>query len=163
MKHYRPQACANASTVAAMPRQTRLDTVIAVRTAATAKAYRAWLDTQQWLPEIGLSREAWDLHAVYVPEAAFDLEAEATRLNEVMDTVGNVTIFLSEGAGLETIVAQLEASGADVPRDPFGHVRLNDVNPGAWFAEQFGHRHPDDLPRINVKPVSIHCIGKLAA
>ena len=109
-------------------------------TAATAKAYRAWLDTQQWLPEIGLSRAAWDVHAVYVPEAAFDLEAEAARLNEVMDTVGNVTIFLSEGAGLETIVAQLEASGADVPRDPFGHVRLNDVNPGAWFAEQFAER-----------------------
>jgi pyrophosphate--fructose-6-phosphate 1-phosphotransferase len=109
-------------------------------TAATAKAYRGWLDTQQWLPEIGLSREAWDIHAVYVPEAAFDLEAEATRLREVMDTLGNVTIFLSEGAGLETIVAQLEASGADVPRDPFGHVRLNDVNPGAWFAEQFAER-----------------------
>ena len=109
-------------------------------TAATAKAYRSWLDTQQWLPEIGLSREAWDIHAVYVPEAAFDLEAEATRLREVMDTLGNVTIFLSEGAGLETIVAQLEASGADVPRDPFGHVRLNDVNPGAWFAEQFAER-----------------------
>ena len=109
-------------------------------TAATAKAYRAWLDTQQWLPEIGLSRAAWDIHAVYVPEAAFDLDTEATRLREVMDTLGNVTIFLSEGAGLETIVAQLEASGADVPRDPFGHVRLNDVNPGAWFAQQFAER-----------------------
>lgn len=109
-------------------------------TAATALAYRKWLDTQEWLPEIGLSREAWDVHAVYVPEAEFDLEAEAARLREVMDSVGNVTIFLSEGAGLETIVGQLEASGADVPRDPFGHVRLNDVNPGAWFAEQFAQR-----------------------
>ena len=109
-------------------------------TAATAKAYRSWLDTQQWLPEIGLSRDAWDVHAVYVPEAAFDLDAEAARLREVMDTVGNVTIFLSEGAGLETIVAQLEASGADVPRDPFGHVRLDEVNPGAWFAQQFAQR-----------------------
>ena len=57
-----------------------------------------------------------------------------------MDTVGNVTIFLSEGAGLETIVGELEASGADVPRDPFGHVRLNDVNPGEWFAKQFAER-----------------------
>ncbi len=109
-------------------------------TAATAKAYRRWLDTQEWLPEIGLSREAWDVHAVYVPEAAFDLEAEATRLRHTMDTVGNVTIFLSEGAGLETIVGQLEASGADVPRDPFGHVRLDEVNPGAWFAKQFAEK-----------------------
>jgi diphosphate-dependent phosphofructokinase len=109
-------------------------------TAATAKAYREWLGTQEWLPEIGLSREAWDIHAVYVPEAAFDLDAEAERLRTVMDTTGNVTIFLSEGAGLETIVGQLEASGADVPRDPFGHVRLDDVNPGAWFAKQFAER-----------------------
>ena len=33
-------------------------------TAATAQAYRAWLDTQEWLPELGLSREAWDVHGV---------------------------------------------------------------------------------------------------
>ncbi len=109
-------------------------------TAATATAYRKWLDSQEWLPEFGLSREAWDVHAVYVPEAAFDLEAESARLQEVMDTVGNVTIFLSEGAGMDTIVDQLEASGADVPRDPFGHVRLDEVNPGAWFAKQFAER-----------------------
>jgi pyrophosphate--fructose-6-phosphate 1-phosphotransferase len=109
-------------------------------TAATAKSYREWLDTQEWLPEFGLSRDAWDVHAVYVPEATFDLDAEAARLRTVMDTVGNVTIFLSEGAGMETIVAQLEASGADVPRDPFGHIRLDDINPGAWFAKQFAER-----------------------
>lgn len=109
-------------------------------TAATAQAYRTWLDTQEWLPEIGLSREAWDVHAVYVPEAAFDLDSEAERLRHTMDTVGNVTIFLSEGAGLDTIVGQLEASGDDVPRDPFGHVRLDEVNPGAWFAKQFAEK-----------------------
>jgi len=37
-------------------------------TAATAREYRNWLDTRAWLPEIGLSREAWEVHAVYVPE-----------------------------------------------------------------------------------------------
>ncbi len=109
-------------------------------TAATARAYRRWLDTQEWLPEFGVSREAWDVHAVYVPEAAFDLDTEADRLNQVMETVGNVTIFLSEGAGMDTIVEQLEAAGEDVPRDPFGHVRLDDINPGAWFAEQFAEK-----------------------
>ena len=109
-------------------------------TAATARSYRRWLDTQEWLPEIGLSREAWDVHAVYVPEAEFDLESEAARLRGLMDTIGNVTIFLSEGAGMDTIVGQLEASGEPVPRDPFGHVRLDDINPGAWFAKQFAER-----------------------
>jgi pyrophosphate--fructose-6-phosphate 1-phosphotransferase len=106
-------------------------------TAATAAEYRRWLDRQEWLPEIGLSRQAWDVHAVYVPEASFDVRAEAARLKTVMDTVGNVTIFVSEGAGVDTIVAELEAAGVQVPRDPFGHVRLDEVNPGAWFAKQF--------------------------
>lgn len=109
-------------------------------TAATARAYREWLDGRQWLPEIGLSREAWDVHAVYVPEAEIDIDAEAERLRSVMDSVGNVTIFLSEGAGLDSIVAQLEASGAEVARDPFGHVKLDKVNPGAWFSQQFASR-----------------------
>ncbi|MGS0684388.1 pyrophosphate--fructose-6-phosphate 1-phosphotransferase [Nakamurella sp. GG22] len=109
-------------------------------TAATAEAYDRWLNTQQWLPEFGLSREAWAIHGVYVPEASFDLEAESDRLKQVMDSVGNVTIFLSEGAGLDSIVAELEQSGADVPRDPFGHVKLDQVNPGQWFAKQFAAR-----------------------
>jgi diphosphate-dependent phosphofructokinase len=106
-------------------------------TAATAQAYRDWLDTQEWLPEIGLSREAWDVHGVYVPEAVFDLEAEAARLKQVMDTVGSVNIFISEGAGLDTIVAELERTGAEVARDPFGHVKIDKINPGAWFASKF--------------------------
>ncbi|MFP5283439.1 MAG: pyrophosphate--fructose-6-phosphate 1-phosphotransferase, partial [Actinomycetes bacterium] len=106
-------------------------------TAATAAAYRSWLDTREWLPEIGLDRRGWDVHGVYVPEAHFDLEAEAKRLREVMDEVGSVNLFLSEGAGLDTIVAELERSGEEVKRDPFGHVRLDEINPGAWFASQF--------------------------
>ncbi len=106
-------------------------------TAATAQAYRDWLDTQEWLPEVGLSREAWDVHGVYVPEAVFDLQAEAARLKAVMDTVGSVTLFVSEGAGLDTIVAELERSGSEVARDPFGHVKIDKINPGAWFASKF--------------------------
>ncbi len=106
-------------------------------TAATAKAYRDWLETRAWLPEIGLTREAWDVHGVYLPEAEFDLETEGTRLREVMDTVGSVNLFLSEGAGLSTIVADLERSGQEVARDPFGHVKIDKVNPGQWFASQF--------------------------
>ena len=106
-------------------------------TAATAAAYRRWLDSRQWLPEIGLSREAWDIHGVYVPEAIFDLEGEAGRLEQVMDAVGSVNLFISEGAGLDTIIAELERSGAEIPRDPFGHVKIDKVNPGEWFASKF--------------------------
>lgn len=106
-------------------------------TAAAAGEYRKWLDTQEWVPEIGLSKDRWDIHAVFVPELALDIAAEAARLRTVMDEVGNVNIFLSEGAGMNEIVAQLEASGETVERDPFGHVKLDTINPGAWFAKQF--------------------------
>ena len=109
-------------------------------TAATAQKYREWLDTREWLPEFGLSREAWDVHGVYVPEAELDVDAEAQRLRGVMDELGCVTLFVSEGAGVPEIVAAMEAAGEDIPRDAFGHVRLNEINPGAWFAKQFADK-----------------------
>ena len=106
-------------------------------TAATGAAYRKWLQEQEFLPEIGLSRQAWDIHGVYLPEAKLDIEAEGVRLKKIMDEIGSVNLFISEGAGVEAIVAELERTGAEVPRDPFGHVKLDKINPGAWFAEQF--------------------------
>jgi pyrophosphate--fructose-6-phosphate 1-phosphotransferase len=109
-------------------------------TASAAQAYREWLDTRAWLPEIGLSREAWEVHGVYVPEAVFDLETEAKRLNETMDRIGSVNLFVSEGAGLDTIVAETERSGEDIPRDPFGHIKIDKINPGAWFGSKFAER-----------------------
>jgi pyrophosphate--fructose-6-phosphate 1-phosphotransferase len=109
-------------------------------TAATAAAYRRWLDTREWLPEIGLDRRGWDVHGVYVPEAEFDLDTEGDRLKAVMDEVGSVNLFISEGAGLSTIVAELERTGEEVARDPFGHVRIDKINPGAWFASKFAER-----------------------
>jgi len=38
---------------------------------------------------------------------------------------------------VDGIVEQLEAAGEEVPRDPFGHIRLDRVNPGQWFGDQF--------------------------
>ena len=55
-----------------------------------------------------------------------------------MDEKDGVNIFLSEGAGVETIIAQLEAEGKEVHRDAFGHVRLDEINPGIWFGKRFG-------------------------
>lgn len=106
-------------------------------TAAAASKYRQWIKQCEWLPEIGLAQESWDIHAVYVPEAQINLEAEAERLTAVMKAVGNVNIFLSEGAGVETIVQEMEERGERVPRDAFGHVQLDKINPGLWFARQF--------------------------
>ena len=41
---------------------------------------------------------------------------------------------------METILAELERSGEEVPRDPFGHVKMDKINPGAWFASKFAER-----------------------
>ena len=106
-------------------------------TAATARAYRAWLADQEWNSAIGLDPRRWEIHGVYVPEAALDIDVEAERLRAVMDQEGCVNLFLSEGAGVESIVAELETAGEEVERDPFGHVQLDKVNPGAWFGKQF--------------------------
>ncbi|BBL71768.1 pyrophosphate--fructose-6-phosphate 1-phosphotransferase [Methylogaea oryzae] len=106
-------------------------------TAATAQEYRKLLDRMEWLPELGLSRESYEVHAVFVPEMEIDLAAEAKRLRAVMDTVDCVNIFVSEGAGVEAIVAEMQAKGQEVPRDAFGHIKLDAVNPGKWFGEQF--------------------------
>jgi len=109
-------------------------------TAATAQEYRAWLTAQEWNPGIGLDSRRWDVHAVYVPELELDIDAEAERLKAVMDEVDCVNIFLSEGAGVDSIVAELESRGEEVERDPFGHVALDSINPGQWFARQFADR-----------------------
>ncbi|MHB0927419.1 MAG: pyrophosphate--fructose-6-phosphate 1-phosphotransferase [Candidatus Nanopelagicales bacterium] len=106
-------------------------------TAATALAYRTSLDERLWVEGFGAPRASREIHAVYVPEVELNLEAEAERLAKVMQEVGNVNIFLSEGAGLDAIIASMEARGEEVPRDPFGHVKLDLINPGKWFAEQF--------------------------
>ena len=106
-------------------------------TAATAVEYRKLLGLCEWLPELGLSRDAFEVHGVFIPEMEIDLAAEAQRLRSVMDAVDCVNIFVSEGAGVESIVAEMQAKGEDVPRDAFGHVKLDAVNPGKWFGEQF--------------------------
>ena len=109
-------------------------------TAQSAQYYHAWVVEQEWAPALGLSKERWDVHAVYLPELSIDIDGEAKRLRGIMDEIGNVNIFLSEGAGVDEIVAEKEAAGEEVERDPFGHVKLDTVNPGQWFAKQFAER-----------------------
>jgi diphosphate-dependent phosphofructokinase len=106
-------------------------------TAATAQAYRSRVARREVAPAFGLSRDWLDLDAVYLPEMPFDLTTEADRLRSVMDDKGTANIFLSEGAGVSTIVAELEASGTEVGRDAFGHVKIDTINVGQWFSKRF--------------------------
>jgi pyrophosphate--fructose-6-phosphate 1-phosphotransferase len=105
--------------------------------AATAKEYHDRMASKPWVPEIGLAQERHDVHAVYLPELDIDFKAEAVRLSKQLDEHDAVNIFLSEGAGVDAIIAEKEAAGEEIVRDAFGHVQLDFINPGQYFAKQF--------------------------
>jgi pyrophosphate--fructose-6-phosphate 1-phosphotransferase len=106
-------------------------------TAATALAHHQWVRGAKFAEWLDNSAASWDVHAVFVPERPFDIAEEAKRLRATMDEQDCVNLFISEGAGVSEIVAAMEAAGEEVPRDPFGHVQLDKINPGQWFARQF--------------------------
>jgi len=109
-------------------------------TAATALEYRKRLGKMTFIPEVGIVKEKWEVHSILLPEEKINFEKECERLNKIMDKYDCVNVFLCEGAGLDTIVKETEKAGEEVLRDAFGHVRLDDLNPGQWFAKQLGNR-----------------------
>ena len=109
-------------------------------TAATAFEYRKRLNNLHFITEIGLIKEKWEVHSILLPEKKIDLDKECERLNKIMDKFDCVNIFLSEGAGTDAIILEAEKNGKAVARDAFGHIRLDELNPGKWFAKQFGKR-----------------------
>ena len=106
-------------------------------TAATALAHHQWVQGAQFAEWLDNSAVRWDVHGIFIPERPFDLADEAKRLRTIMDEQDGVNLFISEGAGVSEIVAAMQAAGEEVPRDPFGHVQLDKINPGQWFAKQF--------------------------
>ena len=106
-------------------------------TAKTAFDYRTRMKEKAFFPELMVDQKRWDVDAIYIPEQDFDFKSEIDRLKIVMDGKDGVNIFLSEGAGQGAIIRELELMGKTIPRDAFGHVRLDEINPGEWFARQF--------------------------
>lgn len=109
-------------------------------TAATAYSYRKQLNEITFIDSLAVYKQKWDVHAVFLPEEKINFKKECERLSKIMDTYDCVNIFLSEGAGTETIVKEMEKSKKEVPRDAFGHVRLDDLNPGNWFSDQLRNK-----------------------
>ena len=106
-------------------------------TAATARKYREEMKSAKFTgPGFTTTAKSRDIHAVWIPEVSLDIAKEGERLKKVMDENGCVNVFLSEGAGVEEIVAEMEANGEEVPRDAFGHVSLAKINPGVYFSKR---------------------------
>ena len=103
-------------------------------TAATAMAHHQWVQSTPFAEWLEDSSARWDVHGVYVPERPFDIAGESKRLRATMDRLDGVNLFISEGAGLNEIVGEMEKAGEEIPRDPFGHVQLDKINP----AEELG-------------------------
>ncbi|KQQ36790.1 pyrophosphate--fructose-6-phosphate 1-phosphotransferase [Rhizobium sp. Leaf306] len=106
-------------------------------TAATARAYIEQSRGNEYVDGLMMNAELKSIDGLYLPELEFDLEQESARLKRVMEERGTVTIFVSEGAGMNTIIAEREAAGDTVKRDAFGHVKLDTINVGGWFQNQF--------------------------
>ncbi len=106
-------------------------------TAATARAYIQKTKGNEYVEGLLMGEQLKSIDGLYLPEMAFDIQAEADRLKKIMDKTGFVTLFVSEGAGLDSIVAEREAAGDTVKRDAFGHVKIDTINVGGWFQKQF--------------------------
>ena len=109
-------------------------------TAATALEYRNRLDNFNFIPEIGLRREKWEVHSILIPEKEIDFDSECERLNKIMDKYDCVNIFLSEGAGQQLIIDEKKRKDEYIAKDAFGHIRLDELDPGKWFANEFSKR-----------------------
>jgi len=105
-------------------------------TAKSAEIYLSRLDKKLFLSDINLLKDQWSIHAIYIPEMQINIAKEIVRLNKIMDKYDCVNIFLSEGAGISSIINDMEKQNLSIPRDAFGHIRLDEINPGQWFAEK---------------------------
>lgn len=108
--------------------------------AATSLEYKKLLENTNFIPEIGVKKEKWNIHSLLIPEEEFLFEKECERLKIIMDKYDCVNIFLSEGAGINFIIDEAEKSGETILRDAFGHVRLDELNTGKWFGRKFGKK-----------------------
>jgi pyrophosphate--fructose-6-phosphate 1-phosphotransferase len=107
-------------------------------TAATAKAYMEKTRGNQYVEGLMMNTQLKNIDGIYLPEIDFNFEEEGERLKKVMKDHSSVTVFVSEGAGLDAIVAEREASGEQVKRDAFGHVKVDTINVGNWFSKNLG-------------------------
>tara|TARA_B100001989_G_C24529025_1_gene460455 strand:- start:401 stop:1588 length:1188 start_codon:yes stop_codon:yes gene_type:complete len=106
-------------------------------TAYSAFLYQESLKNKIFIPEILVDKAKWGIHGIYIPELDYNFKKEFIRLRKIMDKYDCVNVFFSEGAGLNEIINDMKSNKKDIKYDAFGHVRLDEINPGKWFSNIF--------------------------
>ena len=106
-------------------------------TAYSAFLYQESLKNKIFIPELLVNKVKWGIHGIYIPELDYDFKKEFIRLRKIMDKYDCVNVFFSEGAGLNEIINDMKSNKKDIKYDAFGHVRLDEINPGKWFSNIF--------------------------
>jgi len=108
-------------------------------TAMTAKKYRERLARGANFPSgnpFVTTLYTRDIHAVWVPELALNIEAEGSRLLKMMNLHGCVNVFMCEGVDADRLAAEMEATGHTVKKDASENLALDEINVGKYFAER---------------------------
>ena len=106
-------------------------------TAATARDYQQWVHHNVEIPGL-VEKASWGLHAVLLPEMDWSIDELLEHLGPIMERHGNVNLFVAEGAGAQLVIDERSAAGIEIPRDAFGHPKLDKVNVGEWLATRLG-------------------------
>ena len=89
-----------------------------------------------------------------LPEVTFDLQQVLSYVFDVLKRRGHAVIVVAEGAAQDTMRAELQASGLEVPdeRDPSGNPLLLDV--GKWLRDKLKAAAHERQTQIDLKYLS---------
>ena len=77
------------------------------------------------------------------------------RLSKLLEDIGCINLFVSEGAFLDQISQQNEEKGQSFEKDAFGHIKLDSVNAAKWFASTISKYI--DFDRILIQKSGYFC------
>ena len=79
--------------------------------------------------------ERFHIHALYIPEKKINFNDELPRLEKIINRVGCLNIFVSEGAFTQEISDELKSESSSIDRDAFGHIKLDSIDTGKWLSK----------------------------
>ena len=103
-------------------------------TAYTAKQYHEISKNKKIFIDSCFDSRKYDIHGIYVPERNININSEIERLSRLVEDIGCINLFVSEGAFLDQISKENKKRGQSFEKDAFGHIKLDSVNAAKWFS-----------------------------